>query len=309
MLKSVVVLAVLMSLLQAVGPTARKTANDHARNGQRKENETYSNEKSTRPVPTSFPQTVNSHSLEDKANKEKVDYPDKPVRIIQLHTVSAARDWFDWLALIFNGCLVLVGGGGILYARRTLRAILGQLVAIQTAGKQTDEIIRHSSLQARAAFLAAKAVINTERPWLVIDIKRVEFCHLAITATNVGRTPANIMSIHGVIGCAKEGERLPDTPEYVHESSIRIHPRLLPPNATRIIHEQMSAIYMSFQDQIESGVFKLYYIGKIVYSDALPNAETDSQPSQHESRWCYQLVGCDGPAIRGLCPPTYEELT
>ena len=61
----------------------------------------------------------------------------------------------DKLNWILTVVLVLIGFFGVRYARRTLKAIEGQLVEIRAAGKQTDEMITHAGIQAEATTLAA----------------------------------------------------------------------------------------------------------------------------------------------------------
>jgi hypothetical protein len=84
---------------------------------------------------------------------------------------------------------------------------------------------------ADAAGLNAQAVINSERPWLVISVEGQEARRFAFRAKNVGRTPARLVSIHGDVVPVENGRPLPENPEYGAPRSLSLHPRLLAPDA------------------------------------------------------------------------------
>lgn len=69
-----------------------------------------------------------------------------------------------------------------------------------------------------------------------------------------------------------------------------------------------SAFAEELNQQIVSGLRRMFLVGKIVYSDALP-AVSNNKARYHETRWCYMLATVDGPVIPEFCPPEYSEYT
>ena len=109
-----------------------------------------------------------------------------------------------------NNLLVLVGAVGIVVAIKSLGRIDAQIVEmrrqlgamqeqITEMSKQTtvlEKSVEIGQKSADAALLNAKAVINSERPWMMIEVSRPdntpEFGTLTFTAQNRGRTPAEV---------------------------------------------------------------------------------------------------------------------
>jgi hypothetical protein len=94
----------------------------------------------------------------------------KSVSVDRLPGLHVARDWVDYLTLSFGGILVVIGFGGVWYARRTLRTIRDQLAEIRAAGAQTDRMIEHAGKQAEAALGQFEIARNSERAWVIEEI-------------------------------------------------------------------------------------------------------------------------------------------
>ncbi len=81
--------------------------------------------------------------------------PNNPISISTAKPLDVradiSKDWLDKIAWASSIALVFIGGFGVWYARRTLRAIQGQLAEIRAAGKQTDQMIHHANTQSEAA--------------------------------------------------------------------------------------------------------------------------------------------------------------
>ena len=90
---------------------------------------------------------------------------------------------------------------------RQWKAMRGQLAQMEASGRQTDKLIEQAeksadaaNTSADAAKLNAQAVINSERPLLLVEFKK--YSHptvkghslFKIFAVNYGRTPARILS-------------------------------------------------------------------------------------------------------------------
>jgi hypothetical protein len=83
----------------------------------------------------------------------------------------------DGMAVLANYLLVVAGIGGIIVASLTLRKIERQTKAGEDA--------------ANAALLNAQALINAERPWLVVEASG--FPYITLKMVNKGRTPAQLI--------------------------------------------------------------------------------------------------------------------
>jgi hypothetical protein len=83
----------------------------------------------------------------------------------------------EMMAILANYLLVLAGIGGIVVAALTLRKIERQTKAGEDA--------------ANAALLNAQALINAERPWLMVEA--CGFPSITLKMVNKGRTPAQLI--------------------------------------------------------------------------------------------------------------------
>jgi hypothetical protein len=91
------------------------------------------------------------------SGQRQSDHSHNSVEITKFPALSVTKDWRDDWTFAFSGIVVLIGIGGVWYARNTLRVIQGQLQEIRTAGLQTDQMIRHAATQATATTAAAQA--------------------------------------------------------------------------------------------------------------------------------------------------------
>ncbi len=157
-------------LAQASAPVARQAPDKRAGVGQTVEGDSATTQKliSQQEATPDAGVTPNGRSASQKANGI-----DQTVTVAKVPPVSISPGLTDKLAVIFSGVLVVIGGFGVFYAYRTLRAIQGQLAAIKDAGIQTDQIIlnaeklaQSAKASADAALLNAQGVVNAERAWI-----------------------------------------------------------------------------------------------------------------------------------------------
>lgn len=91
--------------------------------------------------------------------------------------------WATWF-------LVVVGVATAIVAVYTLRVIHRQTSIAQDAARAAKD-------SANAALLQVQAVINSERPWVVVDVKEETPAELFVFhMKNIGRTPAEIVSVN-----------------------------------------------------------------------------------------------------------------
>ena len=207
-------------------------------------------------------------------------------------TIFAVPNWTDKLGLAFTGVLALVGIVGIIVAICTLKIIERQTTATGTA--------------ANAALRNAQAVINAERPWIVVNVQENSESKQVFTfrIVNKGRTPAKFISgtYDHIFADSMDtlAEMIPQTPVY---KGTPIHP-----NNSLVIQDGYFDVdppiipmgIMSNPNQI------LFFYGQIVYDDVLGKTRPD--PARHETRWCFYYA-FGGPGFTRNGPKEYEDYT
>lgn len=184
-----------------------------------------------------------------------------------------------------------------------------QFVALIVQAKILCGTVTATKKTAKAAWLNAQAVINSERPWIVVTVEKADRYHFLFKATNVGRTPAKLISIHGEVLVVPQGEQLPEVLQYGPEKSLRINPRIFPPAVFRLIDECfINAILDRCRKDLEQGTSRMFLVGKVVYSDVFPSME-GANTALHETRWGYFLPGGEGIPVANFCPPAYNDYT
>jgi hypothetical protein len=171
-----------------------------------------------------------------------------------------------------------------------LKAMEGQLAAIEGQKRSLEESVAVSRDAAKAASLNAQAVINTERPWLVVatffDKDKPELCRFG--CRNQGNTPAKIISISAQPFFVTNPSALPVPPDYSSPVAM--------PDLTLFVHTDSFPIGdgLSARQFIESrGRWEqvlhanefLVYFGNVVYRDTL--YPESSPEGLHETRWCF----------------------
>lgn len=92
------------------------------------------------------------------------------VSVKELPAINTQRDWLDYATFGTGFSLLFVGVFGVLYARKTLKAIQGQLDALVQSGKQTDQMIAEAKRQADAARDSANESRDTARLTQCADV-------------------------------------------------------------------------------------------------------------------------------------------
>ncbi len=96
----------------------------------------------------------------------------------------------------------------------TLLAIAEQARETAKATQAVRDSIPLQRDAANAALLNAEAVINAERPWVVVFYHSWKDGTFGFSAANKGRTPANIISFAVGYTCLSNAKQLPPEPEY-----------------------------------------------------------------------------------------------
>jgi hypothetical protein len=191
-------------------------------------------------------------------------------------------------AFISNWPVVVVGLLGIVVAWWTLEDIKKQTLNTAHAVAAIDK-------HANAALLNAKAAINAERPWMLIEYewRKTEGLEgIGFYAVNKGETPAEIIEAYferEILACIPDN--LPTPPRY--KSPIFIPKRgdnLIVKGETWDlnpvpIHAESWIDNSMKRDAVESAREFVYFYGVIIYRDMLHDSTDEA--GLHYTRFCF----------------------
>lgn len=180
--------------------------------------------------------------------------------------------------------LAILGYAGIMMAVSLLKKIERQTVAAEEAAEAAKS-------SAHAAMLNAQAIIDSERPWVLVTVEpsmQVEN-GFVVTAANRGRSPAQIVSTSEQVKIAVDESKLPKKSENDHRepSSPKVPIILLPGESIGLkTFSRADARGFCESDEqfarIESWEEKIYLIGRVTYRDLIAPPETQF----HQTDWC-----------------------
>jgi hypothetical protein len=199
--------------------------------------------------------------------------------------------------------LAILGYVGIMLALFLLRKIERQTRAAETAAAAAAET-------AQAALLQAQAIVDAERPWLLISVAPSLTMENSFTVmvTNRGRTPASILSIAEQVTIAIDEAYLPATPECGESTAPRVPIILLPGESTTIkslCREDAKRICESDEKfrRVENWDEKIFICGKVAYRDLIASREKHI----HETAWCcWYIHGRQKSGLVVAGPPGYN---
>lgn len=204
--------------------------------------------------------------------------------------------------------LAFVGYAGVMLVYFLLKKIERQTAFGEVAAEAAAK-------SAHAALLNAQAVINSERPWILITVEpsRSMENSFTIMATNRGRTPAKIMATTEQAMIAVDERYLPIPPEYENEEpKAPVVPIILVPSESTVIksfrRDEVKALCDSEErfKRIETWEEKVYLYGKVIYRDLI--SPPDDQ--LHETNWCcWYIHGRQNSGLVIAGPPEYNSHT
>jgi hypothetical protein len=237
---------------------------------------------------------------------------DQPVTVLSLPSISVNRDWIDLAAFAVSVILTVVGIVGVRAAVRTLKAVekqTGQMIVQAALMKEQTAVAKQA---ADAALLNAQAVINAERPWLLVAVPRLvmsaqQSLHVSFKTTNVGRSPAEIIFSATEWRTYLTGQQLGEAEPFFSESA---------PLESQWAHTEWKAPGEDFNPpscaidsasqpdrwkMLRDGIHVLVLMGFVRYRDAISFGI-------HESRFCYAVsLKLDSIVMTG--PQGYNRLT
>jgi hypothetical protein len=196
-------------------------------------------------------------------------------------TPWALHDRIAWAAYL---TLAILGYVGVMLAVSTLKKVERNTSAAETAATAAAET-------AQAALLHAQAIINAERPWLLIGVEPTLGVENSfnVTATNRGRSPATIISTLDQILFAVDEAHLPATPVWKPaEPGAPFTPMIVLPGEFATIRtvkredaKELCGSEEKFKS-IEEWNERLFICGRVLYNDLIAPAGRET----HETNWC-----------------------
>jgi len=187
--------------------------------------------------------------------------------------------------------LAIVGYVGIMLAVSLLKKIDRQTGYAEAAAETAANTAQAAASIAQAALLNVQAVMNSERPWILVTVEpsRSSENSFTVVATNRGRTPAQILATAERTRIAIDENHLPRTPEYRNEKpgASRVPIILVPGESVAIkpfSRDDVKGLCDSEErfKRIEIWEEKVFLYGRIIYRDLI--ASVDDQ--EHETNWC-----------------------
>jgi hypothetical protein len=294
-------LVALQAPVFAYGKPATKPETKHA--------ESSHQDSSTTATPAATPST--DQPTTSTATSATNDHPQPHITVATPPPLAAPAPWQiqDKISWGANLILVVLAYWFFMKAKETLQHIEHQsqtaentaqaaLEAARAASKAAQSAVESSesiTAIAKASSLNAQAVINAERPWILMTIEpsRETKNHFRIMAINRGRTPAAILASSDRIGLAIDETYLPKTPEYAtQESSALPVPIILLPGESTIIQpfgrEDVKWVCKSQERlrQIELWQEKIFIYGRVIYKDLISTEEKQ----MHVTDWCCKYI-------------------
>ena len=161
--------------------------------------------------------------------------------------------------------------------------------------KLPQRVLKQHVKSAEAALLHAQAIINAERPWVLITIvpSRSIENGFTVIATNRGRGPAQVVAASEETRIAIDETHLPSLPEFKSEDAETpfVSIILLPGefmNLKSFCRDDVKALCGSDEAfrRIENWEERIFLYGKVTYRDLA--APTDRPP--HETGWCCRYI-------------------
>lgn len=220
-----------------------------------------------------------------------------------------ASDIWNWHDRVLWGAYVILaalGYVGIMLALRTLKHIKRHT----ESGAATVQAALEA---AHAAMTQTQAIIDSERPWIVIRVEAslTKENSFKVMATNRGRTPAKIFALLDQVRIAVDETQLPESPEYATmKAGARPEPVVLLPSesvAIRIFSRDDVRSFCQNDDEFERVKLwekNIFLHGRVTYRDMISVPEK----TPYETDWCYWCIhGEKKSAMTIAGPPNYNK--
>jgi len=210
----------------------------------------------------------------------------QPQKIVVANPPPVQAPWsihekIAWAAYVI---LALLGYAGIMLALSMLKKIERQTAAAEIAANAAQA-------SAEAALINARATVDSARPWMVVTVEPAVNVEngFTVSATNRGRSPAQIVATAEQLRITADESKLPAKPEYGNHDPA-------PPMVPIILLQGESTSLKSFSRadarelcesdeqfaRIENWEEKIFLYGRVIYKDL---AAPPDNPN-HQTDWC-----------------------
>jgi hypothetical protein len=267
------------------------------------------------PAPRTTPQTSAAQNEPNAEDCGGFPCDAQPQRIVVANPPPVQAPWtlhekIAWAAYVILACL---GYAGIMLALSLLKKIERQTAAAEVAANAAQTSAEAARISAQAALTNAQAMVESERPWLVVTVESAVNVEngFTVTATNRGRSPAQIVGTAEQLRIAADESRLPEKPEYGNREPA-------PPMVPIILLQGESTSLKSFSRadarelcesdeqfaRIENWEEKIFLYGRVIYKDLIATPEKQN----HQTDWCAWYIHgrqrsglvIGGPAVYNL---------
>jgi hypothetical protein len=296
--KGLTVLATLLALLQSPQTAFGQSSNIQGSKPAPQATTPAPASSSTAPTaPASTATTPSATTPGASPNCEGGNCDYQPAHITVATPAPAPAPWpvQDRIAWGANVLLALLGYAGIMLGIQTLKKIERQSRWSESAAEIASKSAEAAAKSAEAALLHAQAIINAERPWVLITIvpSRSIENGFTVIATNRGRGPAQVIAASEETRIAVDETHLSPTPEFNAQDSETpfVSIILLPGefmNLKSFCRDDVKALCGSDESfrRIENWEERIFLYGKVTYRDLA--APTDRPP--HVTGWCCRYI-------------------
>lgn len=214
--------------------------------------------------------------------------------------------WRERVAWGANIVLAVLGYVGIMLFLSMLKKIERHTEAGAAAAQAALDT-------AQAALTQTQAIVNSERPWIVVRVEPslTKENTFRLMATNRGRSPARIISLVDQVQIAVDETNLPASPEYENtKPAARPEPIVLLPSESVAIktfsRDDVRGICKTTEEfeRIELWEKNIFLYGRVSYRDMLALSDKPA----HETDWCYWYIHGDKKSALSIAgTPEYNK--
>lgn len=287
--KTLSILAILLIVVLASAPIPALTAPDSKAKLAGARQDTHTTKDATRTaLPVTDKQDPGGATYENDQEEASGQAPPNIHIVAPPAPTTVQWSLHEQILWAANLVLVILGYAGTIIALRILRQIKSQAQLVEATAQAAKEA-------AQAACMNAQAVLNAQRPWLLITVGPSPEGpgHFRILATNRGKYPAELISTSDRIGIVLDESCLPEKPEYSKKESDDLpDPILVMPGESVPIQTFARADLKwicrteeSFQ-RVQQQLDSIFLFGKVVYR----NVGASQAKPNYETGWCCQYI-------------------
>lgn len=297
--KRLIALAVLLAITQtpvsAAGQSSNHPANNQTSAKSLQQGPSPATAATQADAPSASPASSNAPGVAPNCVGGNCD--EQPSHITIATPAPAPAPWpiQDRIAWGANVLLALLGYAGIMVAIQTLKKIERQGKYAESAADAAAKSSDAAAKSAEAALLHAQAIINAERPWVLITIvpSRSIENGFTVIATNRGRGPAQVTAAVDEIRIAVDETQLPPVPEYrPQDAEVPFVSIILLPgefmNLKSFCRDDVKPLCGSDEAfrRIENWEERIFLYGTVTYRDLAAPADMPA----HETGWCCRYI-------------------